>query len=68
MTKRIFASLKVVLDKAVQIINFIMTQPLQSRVFKALGKDMGSHQMTLPIHTEAMWLSRGNVPVQTVQL
>ena len=67
MTKIISASLKVVLDEAVQIINFIKTQPLQSKVFKALCEDMGTHQMTLLLHTEVRWLSR-NVLVKMVEL
>ena len=66
LTKRISASLKVVIDKTVQIINFTKTRPLQSRVFKALCEDMVSHQTTLLLHTGVRWLSRGNVLVQMV--
>ena len=40
VTKRISASLNTVLDETVQIINFIKTRPLQSRIFKALYEDM----------------------------
>uniref|UniRef100_K7FVN9 HAT C-terminal dimerisation domain-containing protein n=1 Tax=Pelodiscus sinensis TaxID=13735 RepID=K7FVN9_PELSI len=39
--------LKNVLDKAVQIINYIKTRPLQSRLFKIMCEDMGSQHTTL---------------------
>lgn len=68
VTKRISPSLKVVLDEAVHIINFIKTRPLQSRIFKALCEDMGSHQTTLLLHTEVRWLSSGNVLARMVGL
>ena len=68
VTKRISASLKTVLDEAVQIINFIKTRPLQSRIFKALCEDLGSHHTTLLLHTEVRWLSRGNVLVRMFEL
>ena len=68
VTKMISASLKTALDEAVQIINFSKTRPLQSRIFKALCEDMGSHHTTLLLHTEVRWLSRGNVIVRMVEL
>ena len=61
MTNRIYVSLKVVLDEAVQIVNLIKTRPLESRVFKALSEDMGSHQTTHLLHTGVRWFYRGNV-------
>ena len=68
MTKGISASLRVVLDEVVRIINFIKTRPLQSRVSNALCEDMGSHQTTLLLHTEVRWFSRENVLVRMVKL
>ena len=52
MTKRISSSFNVVLDEAVQIINFIKSRLLQSCVFKALCEDIGSLQTTLLLYTE----------------
>ena len=43
VTKIISALLKVVLDDAVQVIDFLKTRPVQSRVSKALCEDMGNH-------------------------
>ena len=68
VTKRISASLNTVLDETVQIINFIKTRPLQSRIFMALCEDIGSHHTTLLLHTEVRWLSRGNFLVRMVEL
>ena len=51
-----------------QIINFAKTRPLQSRVFKALCEVIGSHKTTLLLHTEARWLSRGNVMVRMFEM
>uniref|UniRef100_K7FH88 BED-type domain-containing protein n=1 Tax=Pelodiscus sinensis TaxID=13735 RepID=K7FH88_PELSI len=58
LVKNISPSLKNVLDEAVQIINYIKTRPLQSRLFKIMCEDMGSQHTALLLHT---WLSRGKV-------
>ena len=50
--KTISTSLKVLLDEAVQLINFINTRPLQSRAYEALCEDTCSNQATLLLHTE----------------
>ena len=56
------------LVESVQIINFIMTRPLQSRVFEAICECMDSHQTIRLLHTDVRWLSRGNVLVRIVEL
>jgi len=54
-------SLKKVLDEAVQIVNFIKSRPLQSRIFKQLCEFMGGEYKALLLHTEIRWLSIGKV-------
>jgi hypothetical protein len=61
-------SLKSVLDKAVQIVNFIKARPLSSRLFKLLCNDMGSEYETLISHTEVRWLSHSKVLMKVFQL
>uniref|UniRef100_A0A8C0H0I0 Zinc finger BED domain-containing protein 5 n=1 Tax=Chelonoidis abingdonii TaxID=106734 RepID=A0A8C0H0I0_CHEAB len=50
--KKIPAYLKIMLDEAVQIINVVKSQPLQSRLFKILCEEKGSQHKTLLLHTE----------------
>uniref|UniRef100_K7GDR9 DUF4371 domain-containing protein n=1 Tax=Pelodiscus sinensis TaxID=13735 RepID=K7GDR9_PELSI len=66
--KNISPSLKNVLDEAVQIINYIKTRPLQSRLFKIMCEDMGSQHTALLLHTEVRWLSGGKVLVRLFEL
>ena len=60
--------LKLVLDDAVKIVNFVKTRPLQSRLFKILCNEMGSHHTALLLHTEVRWLSRGKVVLRLFEL
>ncbi|GFW33091.1 zinc finger BED domain-containing protein 5 [Trichonephila clavipes] len=57
--KQMPSNLKLVMDEAVKIINFIKSRPLQSRLFSLLCEDFGSKHKTLLLHTEVRWLSRG---------
>lgn len=53
--------LKTTLDKAVKIVNFIKSQPKNSRLFSVLCDEMGSDHQQLLLHCEVRWLSRGKV-------
>ena len=56
--KTIGVDLKMVLDQAVKIVNYVTTQ---ITYFAKLCKSMVSAQINLIQHTEVRWLTRGNV-------
>jgi hypothetical protein len=51
--------LQSVLDEVVKIVNFVKSRPLNSRLFSVLCQEMGSDHISLLLHTEIRWLSRG---------
>ena len=53
--------LKNVLDAAVDVVNYVKTGALNSRLFKLLCKDMQSELEALLYHTNVRWLSKGNM-------
>src|ERR1044072_8654339 len=53
--------LKLVLQQVVEIVNYIKSRPLQSRLFEQLCKEMDSQHVRLLMHTEIRWLSKGKV-------
>ena len=63
VTKQMSSSLKNALDEAIQIVNFIKSQPLQCCIFKQLCESMGSEHTTSLLHREIGRLSRENVLV-----
>lgn len=60
-SKNLPGYLKVVLEEAIKVVNFIKSRPLNSRCFQALCHEMESIHSTLIFHTEVRWLSRGKV-------
>lgn len=66
--KNMPVSLKLVLDQAVQIINFIKARALNTRLFRVICNDMGSRFQNLLFHTEVRWLSRGKALVRLFQM
>src|SRR6185436_3451313 len=60
-SKKMSSELRSTFDKAVKIVNFIKSRPLNSRIFAQLCAEMGSEHTQLLLHTEVRWLSRGNV-------
>jgi len=61
VSKTIPDELNQVLKQVVEIVNFIKTRPLKSRLFEKICVDMDSQHKRLILHTEARWLSRGKV-------
>ncbi|XP_068228064.1 zinc finger BED domain-containing protein 5-like [Palaemon carinicauda] len=43
------------------MVNFMKSRPKQTRLFSILCKEMGSAHEGLLLHTDVMWLSRGEV-------
>ena len=68
VSKSIGNDLKQVLDITVNIINFIKQRPLKSCMFARLCENMQKDHMTLLLHTEARWLSRGEVLSRVFEL
>ena len=42
-------------------MNFILSKPLQSRLFEKLREEMGSNHKSFFLHTEIRWFSRSKV-------
>jgi hypothetical protein len=51
--------LQSVLHEDVKIFDFVNSRPLNSRLFSALCQEMGSDHISVLLHTEIRWLSRG---------
>ena len=43
------------------MVNYVRQRPLKSRLFAKLCKSMESAHVSLILHTEVRWLSRGNI-------
>ncbi|XP_057667358.1 zinc finger BED domain-containing protein 5-like [Diorhabda carinulata] len=66
--KQMPSNLKLVMDEAVKIINFIKSRPLQSRLLSLLCEDYGSKHKTLLLHIEVRWLSLGKTLTRLFEL
>ncbi len=60
--------LKQVLDINVNMVNFIKQRPLKSRMFARLCENIQKDHVTLLLHTEARWLSRGKILTRVFEL
>lgn len=61
MVKTIPAELKSVLDLVVNMVNFVKSRALKTRLLKEMCHEAGSKHDTLVLHTELRWLSKGKV-------
>ena len=60
--------LRKVIHEVVQMVNYIKSRPLKSRLFHQLCDEMGAHFTKLLLHTEVCWLSRGRVLCRVFEL
>ena len=61
IAKTLGVELKQVLNQVVEMVNFIKSRPLKSRLFEQVCIDMDAQHRRLLLHTEVRWLSRGKV-------
>ena len=59
-------NLKQVLHQVVEIVNYIKSRPIKSRLFKELCKSMDSQHVRLLMHTDVRWLSKGSVNLRSL--
>lgn len=58
----------VVLKLCIKIVNYVKKSALNTRLFAALCKDLGTEHITLLFHTEVRWLSKGNMLARLYEL
>ncbi|XP_043932352.1 zinc finger BED domain-containing protein 5-like [Protopterus annectens] len=66
--KNLPGELKLVLDEAVKVVNFIKSKSTNSRIFKGLYEEMMSPHSTLLLHTDVRWFSRDKVLTRLFEL
>lgn len=67
-SKSLPKDLQSTMTQVIQIVNFIKSRPLQSRLFAQLCDAMDSDFKCLLYHTEVRWLSKGKVLKRLVHL
>jgi hypothetical protein len=60
-SKQLNEDLNSVLEIAVKTVNLIKSRPWNSRLFRSLCRDMGSEHITVLLHSNIRWLSRGKL-------
>jgi hypothetical protein len=66
--KKMPEDLKDVLNDCVKTINMIKAKALNSRLFTAICEEMGKDHLSLLLHTEVRWLSRGRALARLYEL
>lgn len=56
------------LHQVVEIVNYIKSRPLKSRLFEQPCKEMDSQHVRLLLHTKVRWLSKGKVLTRVHEL
>ena len=58
MAKTLGDKLKEMLNQAVELVNYIKTRPVKSRLFEQLCSNMDSQHRRLLLHIKVRWLSK----------
>ena len=61
-------NLKQVVHQIVEIVNYIKSRPIKSRLFEELCKSMDSQNVRLLVHIDVRWLSKGKVLTRVHEL
>ena len=61
VSKVLQEDLKQVLNQVVEIVNYIKSRPIKSRLFEEFCKSIDSKHVRLLMHTDVRWLSKGKV-------
>ena len=67
-SKTLPASLQEVIESVIQIVNYVKTQALKTRLDKELCKDMNADHEVLLFHTPVRCLSKGSVINNVVKM
>ncbi|XP_043926792.1 zinc finger BED domain-containing protein 5-like [Protopterus annectens] len=68
VSKTLPSDLHTFIREVVQIVNYIKSHPTKSRLFSELCKDMSSNYITVLLHNDIRWLSRGKVLSRVCEL
>lgn len=68
VSKSLTPDMLIVMNQVIQVVNFIKSRPLKSRIFSQLCDAMDSDYKTLLYHTEVRWLSKGKVLKRLIHL
>ena len=60
--------LKEATNQVIEMVYFIKTGPLKSRIFELLCMVMNSRYVRLLLYTDVRWLSKGNVLSRVIEL
>jgi hypothetical protein len=67
-SKKISPELNDTMNLVINVVNFIKSKALNSRLFSALCEEVGTNYRCLLLHSEIRWLSRGRVVQRIFEL
>jgi len=68
ISKTLPITLKPILDQVVNMVNYIKSRPLKTRLFKKMCASMDAQHENLLLHSEVRWLSRDKVLNRVLEL
>ncbi len=67
-SKKISSELNDTMSLVINVVNFIKSKALNSRLFSVLCEEVGTNHRCLLLHSEIRWLSRGRVVQRIFEL